>query len=340
MKTLRKIIPLLLLGATTLTTTGCSMYHSKAAEKSWFVGTYELDVYKFRRSMNSDEEPYDRKAEDGIKAYFTLDIDGCGYYGYKDNDTSPWISSVFSHYIQDDEKPELFEAIKMQDGSVAGDVYEWDWKVGCLDEPTMGFMYQEKQKSGIAGFFGGKYMEYTLSYTIPQRHNNVMDKDIHYQYVSYKKISDETGLDPINGALGTSIEIDRPYELKKATGCLIYRCQPKDGTGLGNKGHYEYAIVDMSSYSNGSAPLYYSYKDNPGQHIETVRFERNEVGVSMKTSIFGKQYITSGMGLGMETSYDDYPEESDLTHESFSAYYSQDLTLQEVIEQELNQQSY
>ena len=72
-KTLRKIIPLMLLGATSLTT-GCSMYQSKAAEKELFVGTYELDVYKARHEMNAEEEPYDRKAEEGIIA-FTINID-------------------------------------------------------------------------------------------------------------------------------------------------------------------------------------------------------------------------------------------------------------------------
>ena len=235
--TLRKIIPLMLLGATSLAT-GCSMYQSKAAKKELFVGTYELDVYKSRREMNAEEEPYDRKAEEGIKAYFSLDINGEGYYGYKDNETDPWIDSVFSRFKADDEKPELYEAIKMSNGVVDNDVYEWDWKVGCLDEPSMGFQYKEVKKQGIAGVFGKKTMEYTLSYTIPQRHNNLMNKDIHYQYVSYKKISDETGLAPINKALGTSIKINMPYELKRASGYYVYRCQATEESHIGDKNIY------------------------------------------------------------------------------------------------------
>jgi len=340
MKTLRKIVPFLLLATSAFSTTGCSMYQSDAADKSWFVGTYELDVYKSKKTMDSEEEPYDRKAEEGIKAYFTLDADGYGFYGYKDNATQARIDSVFSRYISSSKEPGKFEAINMNDGIADKDMKEWLWKVGCLSEPIMGFQYHEKKKPGISGFFGGKYMEYTLSYTIPQRHNNIMDKDIHYQYVSYKKISEETGLAPINKALGTSIKIDRPFELKQSRGCMVYRCQTKEGTGLGNKGHYEYAVLDMHSFDNGYAPLYYSLIDEPGQKMTNVSFVTNENGVSMKSTIFGKEFVSSYLGQGLSSKQEDYPEESDLIDESFSYFYGQDVTLAEVIERELSPSNY
>jgi hypothetical protein len=314
-KTLKKIIPLMLLSATA-TMSGCSMYSSKAAEKNLFVGTYELDVYKARHEMNAEEEPYDRKADEGIKAYFSLDINGSGYYGYKDNKTEAWVDSVFSRYIVDDENQELFKAIKMSNGVVDNDVYEWDWKVGCLDEPTMGFQYKEVKKEGIAGVFSKKTMEYTLSYTIPQRHNNIMNKDIRYQYVSYKKISDETGLAPINKALGTSFTLDKPYEIKRASGYYVYRCDSKEGSGIGNKNIYQYAILDMNSYSNGKVNLVYTM---------------GTVGSSMNATILGSSFHTESLGLTINTVFD---ESKDIKQESFSRYYGDSMTLDEIIAQE------
>ena len=329
-KALRRIIPLMLLGTTSLTA-GCSMYQSKAAEKELFVGTYELDVYRARHEMNSEEEPYDRKADEGIKAYFSLDINGSGFYGYKDNKTEAWIDSVFSKYIADTEKPELFKAIKMSNGVVDNNVYEWDWKVGCLDEPTMGFQYKEVKKQGIAGVFGKKTMEYTLSYTIPQRHNQVMNKDIKYQYVSYKKISDETGLAPINKALGTSIKIDKPYEIKRASGYYVYRCDYKEESGIGNKNIYEYAILDMNVYSNGKARVIYSLAANPGQKIEEVEFTMGTIGYSMKSTILGSEFESQTLGLSFNTVFDDT---KDIKQESFTHYYSDTMTLEEIIASE------
>ena len=321
----------MLLGATSLTT-GCSMYQSKAAEKELFVGTYELDVYKARHEMNSEEEPYDRKADEGIKAYFSLDINGSGFYGYKDNKTEAWIDSVFSRYIVDDEKPELFKAIKMSNGVVDNDVYEWDWKVGCLDEPTMGFQYKEVKKEGIAGVFGKKTMEYTLSYTIPQRHNNIMNKDIRYQYVSYKKISNETGIAPINKALGTSFAFDKPYELKRADGYYVYRCQAVEGSGIGEKNNYEYAILDMTSYSNGKARVVYSLASEPGQKTEEVEFTMGEYGSSMNMTFLGTTFHSVSLGLGIETEFNN---SGDIQQERFSkSIYSDTLTLDEIIAQE------
>ena len=327
MKAFKKIIPFALMAATA-TMSGCSMYQSKAAEKKLFVGTYELDVYKARHEMNAEEEPYDRKADEGIKAYFSLDINGSGFYGYKDNKTDAWIDSVFSRFTPDNEQPELFKAIKMSNGVVDDDIYEWDWKVGCLDEPTMGFQYKEVKKQGIAGVFGKKTMEYTLSYTIPQRLNQIMNKDIKYQYVSYKKISDETGLGPINKALGTSINIDKPYEIKKASGYYVYRCDYKEGSGIGNKNIYEYAILDMTAYSNGKAKVIYSLAAEPGQKTEDVTFEMNVYGSSMKATILGSEFESQSLGITFNTAFD---ETKDVKQESFTHFYSDEMTLDEII---------
>ena len=80
MKTLKKIIPFILL-ASTATMSGCSMYSSKADTLENIVGFYELEIWKGKHEA-SDEDPYDRKAEEGTVAYFTIDKDG---YAYRDD---------------------------------------------------------------------------------------------------------------------------------------------------------------------------------------------------------------------------------------------------------------
>ena len=101
-KTLIKIIPLLL--GTTLVVGCSSTYSSKSDKKENFVGLYELDVYKSKRE-SSEEEPYDRKTEEGITAYFTIDLDGYGYYGYKDNANPARVDQVFWTFVEDEEQP-------------------------------------------------------------------------------------------------------------------------------------------------------------------------------------------------------------------------------------------
>lgn len=329
-KLIKTLIPLALLGTTMA---GCSMYQSKAAPKEDFVGTYELDIYKSRHEMNSEEEPYDRKAEEGIQAYFSLDADGHGYYGYKDNNTEARVTSVFSKYLTDEDQPELFKAIEMDDGVTHK--YEWEWKVGCLDEPTMGFMTKEKEieEKGFLGItFKKKVKEYTLSYTIPQRHNNVMNKDIHYQYVCYKKVSNEVGLDPVNRLLGTSFTFDKPFELKQAWGYYVYRCQTKEGSGIGDKNIYEYAILNMSTYANGKAYLYYSTVANPGKQTVEVSFAVETPGSTMSATILGSTFHSRSLGIAFET---DFNNESEIQQERFIKVNDDGLlTLNDIIAQE------
>ena len=76
----------------------------------------------------------------------------------------------------------------------------------------------------------------TLSYTIFGQEYTIYNppKIQKYQYVCYKKISDETGYDAINRLLGTSFKPDRPYEMKyMVKGYYPYRCEAKEGTGIG-----------------------------------------------------------------------------------------------------------
>ena len=294
---------------------GCaSVYTSKPDTKENIIGLYELQTYSSKHEA-SDEETYDRKAEEGITAYFTIDMDGYGYYGYKDNNTPARVDAVFSTFVEDDENPELYKAISMKGTNQT--VFMWDKKVGCLDEPTMGFR-------------GGN--EKTLSYTIPWYEHTIYNppKIQKYQYVCYKKISDDTGYEAINKLLGTSYTPDRPYEMKYMNGGYYpYRCSSKEGSGIPQKGIYEYAFLNMNNIKNNKLEIIYSELANPGQKTTEVTFAVKEKGLNVSFMFNNKVFISNASSFGTV-----YSEESDITSESFTYWYSAELSLEEVIAQE------
>ena len=326
-KTLKKLIPFMLLGATSLTT-GCSMYSSKADTLDNIVGFYELEIWSGKHEA-TDEETYDRKAEEGTVAYFTIDKNGYAYYGFKDNETEAWVKPAFAHYTADDDNPELYKAVTIE-GKV-DTVYAWEKHVGCMDESPMGFKRQEVKKG--EGIFAKKEMVSTLSYTIPWHEYTWYNphKIQKYQYVQYKRISGDTGYAVINQKLGTNFQMTVPYEIYGLSGRWVYRCQPKEGSGLDSKGDFEYAILDLDSYSNGKVKLYYSLSAEPGQHVEDITLTVKEAGVSMQGTIFNKTYWTNGVGL--ETDFNTpYAEEEPYNWSSFShADYSLEASLADVI---------
>ena len=313
-KTLLKIIPLLLVGSTLAA--GCgSMYTSKADTKENMVGCYELDIYQSKKE-SAEEEPYDRKAEEGIVAYFTFDMDGYGYYGYKDNNTPARVDQIFATFTADDDEPEKFKAVSLKGTNQT--IYYWEKKVGCLDEPPMGFN-RGKDKT-------------TLSYTLPWHEYTIYKphKIQKYQYVCYKKVSDKTGYEEINRLLGTSYKPDRPYEMKYMMGGYYpYRCQAKEGSGIGSKGIYEYAVLDMNHYVNDKLTIYYSLAAEPGQKTAEVSVSIKEKGQSVHFEWNDKEFTSSASAFVTE-----FKEDADIQNESFTMWYSAELTLEEVIAQE------
>lgn len=312
--TFYKIFPIALTGIISLC--GCSVHTSKADTKENIVGLYELKTYLAKRE-SSDEEPYDRKAEEGIIAYFTIDMNGYGYYGYKDNDTPARVDSVFSTFIHDTDNPELYDSIELKGTNQT--VYAWEKKVGCLAEPPMGFK-RDKNES-------------TLSYTIPWFEYTIYKpaKIQKYQNVVYKKVSGETGYEAINRLLGTSFIPDKPYEMKyMIPGYYVYRCDAKEESGIGPKNIYDYAILDMSHFENNKLNIIYSETANPEQKTVSVDVSVKEIGKSVSFSFNDKEFISSASSFATE-----FNEENDIKSESFSYYYSGEMTLDEVIALEI-----
>lgn len=329
--TLRRIIPLVLVAGTTAMS-GCSMYSSKADTLENIVGFYELNEWKGKHE-STDEETYDRKAEEGTVAYFTIDKDGYCYYGFKNKDTEPWVKRAFASYVHDDEKPELYKAVEIN-GHVPT-VYAWEKTIGCLAEPTMGFKRQEVviQKNNWPKKDKTEMVS-TLSYTIPWHEYTWYNphKIQKYQYVSYKRISDATGYEVINQKLGTNYNPTLPYEMEGMTGRLVYRVQYKENQTGSNKGQYEYAIIDLDTYSDGKVKLYYSLAENPGQHVEDIQLTVKEIGKSMQCTIFGKTFTTNGYGFETQLGGPEYTEADLINWETFThAEYSYEATLDEII---------
>lgn len=315
MKTYKKFIPLVVLVGQLI---GCSMYSSKAGTKEEMAGTYELSVYE---KKDDEGNYYDYKAQINSKAYFSLDTKGYGYYAYSDNDTPLKVSSMFARFKEDDEKPGLYKAIDFCDGVTH--CYDWQKKVGCGDEPIMGFNRETNTFS-----YTNLYHEYKI-YNPP--------KISEYYRAVYKKISDTTGMDKINEVLGTSIKFDKPFEMKKMEGLYIYTCQSADATTSPFYGDYEYLIVDMDSYANNKLKAYYSLKENPGKVAADIPVEliAKEDSIStVKITINETEFFSTSSGdqVGVYF-YTDYTSENPKGYygENISRYYGSATTVDELI---------
>ena len=324
---IKKIIPLIALASFI---SGCTSYSSKPGKLEDLVGTYKLTTYKMRHEeqVQEGESPsdydYDKQKEIGAVAYFSIDKEGYGFYGYKDNSTPARVDSVFTQFSYDEEKPNLIRSIKMSDGVTHK--YEDQKTVGCLDEPSMGFKDELLKK--------------TLNYTIHSGHMLFQkDRKIPYRFVEYKRVSKEASLAKVNEYMGTNVTFTKPYEMKAMSGYAVYRCSAREAS-IDNKGIYEYAILDLNSYMSGQLNFIYSLKDDPGKQIKKVDISVAEKGKSMKIEGIGKTfYSTSSDGTKLsignfETKFDEYTEEDPYFSESFTLYYGSDAQLDYIIEQE------
>lgn len=339
MKTLRKIIPLMLLAASAVSVSGCSSYHSKPDKKENFVGFYVLETYNSKHAK-TDEETYDRKAEEGIVACFTLDINGYGYYGYKSKTVDAWVKPVYSTYIQDDDDPSLYKAIHLTDN--LKNVYAWDWKVGDLDEPTMGFNSGERVvKDRPWPLPDVKETVSTLSYNIPWVTYTAYnpDREQIYQDVVYKKMSSSTDYKQINELLGTNFVPNKPMEMGGTNGFYMYSYSIKDSARESFVKPYEYAIIDAETYSNGKMTMYYSETSNPGMKTTQVPVAITNPGSGYKVTAFGRDFYGSISNSSeytcvtyLNTDSSKYSDEDPYVSESFSPYIGEARTLGEVID--------
>mgnify|MGYP003290634895 CR=1 FL=1 len=262
----------------TLSLIGCTAYRSKPGTKKDICGTYQLE--KIEKKDDSGEK-YDYKSQINAEAYFSIDEEGYGYYAYKDKDTELKVSQVFSTFVEDDDNSKLYKAIDMTDGYT--NVMLWEKKVGCLDEPTMGFNAKNK----------------TLSYTILRSELTIYKpaKIVEYQDISYKKISDKVGLDVINEKTNQNTKFDRPFEMSRMDGFFVANFSTSTEVPNEDYGKYEYMIADMDSYNNGSLDVYYSLAEHPGKTKTTATIQltkSDQLFKSVEMTILGKTYTATG----------------------------------------------
>lgn len=322
-KALRKIIPLLIFSGTM---TACTYYSVKPGPLENLVGTYELVKYEMKHNQD-DEDTYDRKAEIGAVAYFSIAEDGYSYYVYKDNNTAPKFSTMFGTFeynSDEDEHPEYVRSVSIKDGVTH--LYEDQKYVGCFDEPSMGFRNDALKK--------------TLHYNLSGHMLFQKDRIIPYQYVQYKRVSKEASLAKVNELMGTNFVVERPFECKALKGYLVYRCNvnsgelPNDGKGL-----YQYAVLDANSYVDGKYTIHYSLKSDPRPQTIDVPITIETKGYSFSTEFAGSKFYgergSDSLAQSLSTKFDEYPEGSEINSESFRKYYSDELTLEEVIANEM-----
>jgi len=317
-----KLIPLLIV---TGCMSSCSTYKSRPGRIENLVGTYKLVEYKMKHEeVTEGDNTYNKQSEIGAVAYFSIAEDGYGYYAYKDNSTAARVDSMFVSFYYSSKKPNLVEAIKMTDGLTSK--YDDQRCPGCLDEPKMGFVARLFKKS--------------LNYTINSGHRTG-HQEIHtpYRHVEYKRVSKEASLAKVNEYMGTNVSFTKPYEMKAMTGYAVYRCYPKDGE-MGNRGFYEYAVLDLDSYSNGEMTITYSLKQSPAKLTKKVSVSIEEKGKSVKFDGFGKTFHSTNDNQSIlpngyfRTLSSDFSDSVPLYDEYFDLYFGDATTLDEIIEQE------
>ena len=334
MKTLKKLIPLTaVLGCLS----ACTYYNTKPGPKENVIGTYELVKYEMNKVDADGNEitkedgsyiRYDRKAEIGAVAYFSIAEDGYAFYAYKDNNTAPKASSMFATFTlngEGEDHPEYVRSVSIKDGVTH--LYEDQKYVGCMDEPSMGFRDELFKK--------------TLHYNLSGHMLFQPERKIPYQYVMYKRVSKEASLAKVNELMGTNFSFTRPYEMKAMTRFAIYHCQKNLDAEESKFGVYDYAFLDIDSYSNGKVKLYYKLKTESQGTSTDVSVTITEKGYSFNISAFGKDFKSSPNGtslpLYLNVDYNDYNTEVDkYVFESFSPYFGEVTTIEGMIEECLN----
>ena len=330
MKTLKKLIPLMIAVSSL---SACTYYSVKPGPKEHVIGTYELVKYEMNKvdeegNEIQDEEGsyvrYDRKKELGAVAYFCIQEDGYAYYAYKDNSTAPKASTMFATFglngEQDAEHPDYVRSVTIKDGVTH--LYEDQKYVGCMDEPSMGFRDDLLRK--------------ILHYNLSGHMLFQPERKIPYQYVEYKKISNEASLAKINELMKYNFEFSRPYELKSMTKFAVYGCSRNLAAEESRFGIYEYAFLSIDEYENGNVKLYYKLKgDNPDVCV-SCPVTITQKGYAFNITAFGKDFMSEAnyntLPLYLRADMNGYDTEVDeYVFETFSPYYGEASTVADMI---------
>lgn len=98
------VLALLILSAAVLN----SCYVIKSGKMNKIEGTYQLTGYSGKG---------DNIAERGIIMYMVIRADGTGYYAYRDNNQTPYVSELRCRFIQDTEQAGLYSYVEIDFGT-------------------------------------------------------------------------------------------------------------------------------------------------------------------------------------------------------------------------------
>ena len=182
----------------------------------------------------------------------------------------------------------------------------------------------------------------TLHYNLSGHMLFQPERKIPYQYVVYKRISNEASLEKINSLMGTNFSFVRPYELKAMKQFMIYHCSKNGAAEESKFGLYDYAFLDMDSYSNGNVKLYYRLKGAAEGTSVDVPVTVTVKGKACTLSIFGRTFNAgseygTNLPMNIEAQSDSYNFETDqYVYENFQPYYGEETTVDGIVNECLN----
>lgn len=239
---------LILILSTATVLSGCYIVNSGKMKK--VEGTYELTTYK------GDS---DWLTERGIKLIMVIRADGTGYYGYKDNNTKPFVAELRCRFTADPDDSNKYEYIEI-DFEGNGEYEKFAINAGTWRKQTN--LNSQKPK------WKGNLFEGTAE----------IDYQIHVDFTRIDKTTDKSVID--ENFSGAPI---LPYGIRKHSGA--YEFKTLEGDIYTDTVEYipqsslVYLYLDLN-FSSGNGTAYYMLKSNEEAKVITfdLRASTNENG--------------------------------------------------------------
>lgn len=239
---------LILILSTTTVLSGCYVTNSGKMKK--VEGTYELTTYR------GDS---DWLAERGMKLIMVIRADGTGYYGYKDNDTEPFIAELRCRFTADPDESGKYEYVEI-DFKGDGEYEKFAINAGRWRKKTN--LNSQKPK------WKGNLFEGTAE----------IDYQIHVDFTRIDKATDRSVID--EHFAGAPV---LPYGIRKHSGAYEFKSLEggvyPDVVGYIPPSPLVYLYLDLD-FSSGKGTAYYMLKSNEEAKVVAfdLRASKNELG--------------------------------------------------------------
>ena len=238
------LVLILILSAATVLS-GCIV--TKSAKMKFVEGTWELTAY----SGDSDW-----LTERGMELIMVIRSDGTGYYGYRDNDTEPFVSELKCRFITDTEDSRKYQFVEI-DFEGKGEYH----KLGIYADYRNQKM-NSRQVQWKGNLFEGAEIDYYI--------------DVGFTRID--KATDRSVLDERFAGVHTV-----PYGIRKHDGAYEFKALEggvyPDDEGSGLFSPLVYLYLDLDFYS-GKGTAYYMLKSDEEAKVVTfeLRASKNDLG--------------------------------------------------------------